>query len=166
MKETVKYKGNIVIEPELITNKHINQSEWKRTSMVILGSDISDYYAWFIKKRYSLSLAKPIRQAHITFINDKLSDFNVSDPDYHLNLLKEKYEGLEVEIELNLNARTNAVHWWLNVTDESRVFLHDIRKEVGLDKPYSGLHMTIGRVNDKDLDHSEYILRSILKLGQ
>src|SRR5690606_28171499 len=109
----VKYKGQILIEPPLITNKHITQSEWKRTSMVILGSDISEYYAWFIKKRYSLNLSKPIRQAHITFINDKLSDFNVDDPDYHLSLLKDKYEGLEIDIELDLNVKTNAVHWWL-----------------------------------------------------
>lgn len=166
MKNKVIYKGKIQFDTPLITNKQIEQSEWKRTSMVMLGSDISEYYAWFIKKRYSLILTKPIRQAHITFISDKLSDFNVDDPDYHLSLLKDKYDGLELDIELDLNVKTNGLHWWLNVTEESREFLHKIRKEVGLERPYSGLHMTIGRADTQNLEHSQYILKSILKTGQ
>lgn len=164
--ETMTLKGHIVISPPNITNKHIEQSDWKRTAMVMLGGDISEYFAWFIKKRYSLKLTKPLREPHITFINDKLSDFSIPDVDLGMNLLKDKYDGLETEITINLDPRTNVKHWWLNVTEESREFLHDIRKEVGLERPFSGLHLTIGRVNDCDLEHSDYIRRSIILLGQ
>jgi len=38
--------------------------------------DISEYYMWFIKKRYNLELTRPLRGAHVSFINDSIRDIN------------------------------------------------------------------------------------------
>lgn len=163
----VTYKGIIEFDLENVTNKHIKQSEWKRTAMVILEGEIYQYYQWFLKKRYNLILNKPLRESHISFINDRFTDVKgetLEDKEKLWNEVKNKYNGKSMDIILDLNVRTNAEHWWLNVTEQSRTNLQVIRNELGLNKPYFGLHMTIGYSNDKNLYHSEYI-HNLLKKG-
>ena len=65
--------GKIIFDPGDKTRKHTNQSSWKRIAMIQLYCDIHLYYAWFIYKRYSLLLNKPIRGTHITIISDKIT---------------------------------------------------------------------------------------------
>jgi len=101
--------------------------------MVFFEGDVAEYYAWFIKKRYNLILNKPLRGAHISFIND-------STP------------------------KTNDEHWWLNIPHEEREQLQSIREELGLGRPYFGMHMSIGYVNEKNLPHSKYI-HDLIKKG-
>jgi hypothetical protein len=51
---------------------------------------------------------------------------------------------------------TNGKHWWLNVTSSDA---ENIREFLGLSRiPYFGLHLTIGHANEKNIQHSEYIL--------
>ena len=88
--------------------------------------------------------------------------------------LKKKWNGKVIEVELDLNPKTDDVSWWLTVTQESRGELHDIRKEIGLGRPYWGLHMTIGtagisydesvsfgteKIARDNMAHSKYIHR-------
>jgi hypothetical protein len=44
--------------------------------------------------------------------------------------------------------------------------LLDIRSELGLGKPYYGMHMTIGYCNSKNEEHSRYIHGLITKYGE
>ena len=44
--------------------------------MVFIDGDVSEYYAWFVKKRYNLTLNKPLRGAHVSFINDSMRDLS------------------------------------------------------------------------------------------
>lgn len=155
-------EGHLTFNVEDITNKHILQSEWKRVGMVLLNFDICEYYAWFIRRRYNLTLYTPLRGGHVSFINDSIRDINGGRDsiEYRQELwesLSKKYEGAKVKIVLNPDVRTNGTHWWLNIPEEDRVELHNIRAEIGLNRPNFGLHMSIGRPNDKNIEYSHYL---------
>ncbi len=154
MDNCIKLSGTILFDPDNVTNKQERQSEWKKVAMVLLepnlGRDekgITEYYAWFIKKRFNMPLHKPLRDAHVTFINDKESETNGKWEE-----VKKKWNGKKVEVVLNVDPflgiknRMGDYHtWWLTVPYENREELHSIRRELGLrDRPYFGLHMTIG----------------------
>lgn len=159
----IKVTGKIWFDPINRTKKHNIQSEWKRTAMVIFDCDMTEYYAWFIKKRYNLELNRPLRGAHISFINDSVRDMGVCADKW--DEVKEKYNGTEVTLTLDVDVRTDSKHWWLIVEHESRKPLLDIRSQLGLDKPYFGMHLTIGYANSKNEEHSKYVHGLITKFG-
>jgi hypothetical protein len=163
MEKTFKIKGKILFEPEDVTNKHVNQSSWKKIAMVLFEGDVCEYYAWFLNKRYNIQLNKPLRGPHISFINDShrdLGDFGLKQWD----IVKDKWDGKELDVILTTEPRCNESHWWLNIPEESRVQLHEIRAELGLGRPFFGLHMSLGTIHPKFLEHSNYI-HSLIKNG-
>lgn len=137
--------------------------------MIFISGDVSEYYAWYIKKRYNLVLNKPLRGAHISFINDSLSDMTLKgtrtleEVDALWEQVKQKWDGKEIPVCLDLAPRTDDRTWWLNVTQEHRETIHGIRAELGLGKPYFGLHMSLGYANEKNIEHSKYIHRLVKK---
>jgi len=173
---TIKLIGRIHFDPPNKTNKHINQSSWKRVAMVMLEGDICEYYSWFINKRYNLPLNRLLRKAHITFINDSYKDlsnnFEKSEEEINelWNTVKDKWEGKEIEVILDVDVRTNSAeensrgHWWLNVPNENRDELHKIRQELGLGRPYFGIHLSVGYANSKNMEHSKYI-HNLIRCG-
>lgn len=154
--------GKVVFDPENKTKKHISQGEWKRIAMVFIDGEVTDYYSWFIQKRFNLTLNKPLRNAHISFINDSNHDMmkngrTLQQVNADWERTKHKWHGKEIPIMLNLNVRTDGRSWWLNVDPEYRDLLHGIRNEVGLGRPFFGLHMSLGYANERWIAHSEYI---------
>ena len=165
----VTLSGLIEFEPINKTKKHKSQASWKRIAMVIMEGDITEYYAWFLKRRFNIEILKPLRGAHISFINDSIRDINGGEGDVEYrdmlwNQLKAKWDGQHVPVTLDLNPRSDGIIWWLNIPEEYRTQLHDIRNEIGLGRPYYGLHMTIGNSHPKYKEHSEYIIH-LLKNG-
>lgn len=159
LENIILVQGKIHFDPQDITNKHLNQASWKRMALVLLDAgDICDYYAWFLYRRYHIKLNKPLRGPHISFINDSerdLGEYGLSQWD----IVKNKYDNTSIEIKLNVDPRANGEHWWLNVPNEYRTELHNIRTELGLGRPYFGCHMSLGYVHPLYLEHSTYILR-------
>lgn len=161
----IKLKGRIKFDPKDVTTKHHSQANWKRVAMVMFTGDVTEYYSWFIERRYNLVLNRPLRGGHITFINDRKSEINDE-----WDNVKKKWDGKEVEVTINLDPRTNSGddgskhHWWLKVPEEDRDELLGIRNELGLGKPNFGFHMTIGYANDKNKGHSMY-LHKLIKMG-
>ena len=140
MKEnTITVKGRIVFNPDNKTKKHASQGNWKKVAMIFLYGDLCKYYAWFINKRYNLPLAAPLRNAHISFINDRGSDTNGKWEE-----VKKKWNGKKIEVTLSVDPRTDATHWWMIVPEEDRAELQEIRSELGLSDPYFDYHMSIG----------------------
>jgi hypothetical protein len=142
METTIKIKGKVLFDPPDKTNKHRNQAVWKKIAYLDIKGDVCEYYSWFIKKRFNLPLARPLRGAHITFINDSLRD--MGNKAKYWDGLKGRWSGVEIEVELYLEPKTNDISWWLTVVEESRKPLHNIRAEIGLGRPHWGLHMTLG----------------------
>lgn len=171
MNHEITVYGKIIFEPEDKTRKHTAQSSWKRMAMLHIDhGDLADYYAWFVLKRYNLPLNKPLRGSHISFINDSLRDFsvnntrNIEEIDTIWEAVKLKWDKKKVAVILDISPKTDDKHWWLRVTDEGRKTLQDIRTELGLGKPFWGMHMTIGHANEKFEYHSEYI-HGLIKKG-
>jgi hypothetical protein len=169
MNNRITLTGKINFEPEDKTKKHLNQASWKKIAMVLIDGDVTDYYAWFIKKRYNLPLNKPLRGAHVSFINDSMRDLTqngkISEADA-LNTweeVKKKWNGKKIDIVLDLEPKTDDRTWWLNIPHDERDGLQAIRSELGLGKPFFGMHMSIGYANEKNIEHSVYIHESIKK---
>lgn len=162
--------GKIMFEPENKTKKHNLQASWKHIAMVFIDGDITEYYAWFVKKRYNVILNPPLRGGHISFINDSFKDMSLNGKRsiYEVqsiwNQVKNKWDKKEIPILLDLNTKTDGKHWWLNVHYEYRDRLQGIRNELGLGNPYYGFHLSIGYANEKNIAHSRYI-HSLIKNG-
>ncbi len=154
--DTITLIGKIIFDPEDKTSKHVNQSSWKRVAMVEIGGDICAYYNHYIHKRYGFSLHRPLRGAHVSFVNDRASEMNNKWCE-----VKKKWNGREVEITINLTPVTSLVsvnkdfNFWFEIPEENRSELHGIRSELGLGRPFFGLHLTIGRVVDYTEDKFE-----------
>ena len=176
VKKSFKIKGTIVFDPPNITSKHERQDSWKKVAMVEFEGDIKKYYRWFIKKRFHLFLGESIRKAHVTFINDHKKDIKM----HKWDMVKKRWDGKKIEIELSTDVDTDGTNWWLIVPHESREDLHNIRAELGLGRPYFGLHMTFGVARDakddsdnfennairalrRNEEHSKYVRRLIKK---
>ena len=143
-------KGILHFEPGLKTRKQIRQAEWKRTAVIEISGDIHLYYAWYLNKRFNLQLNRPIRGAHITIVADRVDNREL------YNKVAEKYNGKEISFFYKPEEIfSNDKHWWLRVVSPEAL---EIRKEAGLsEKPYWGLHITLGYVNEKNLEHGKYI---------
>jgi len=144
--------GYIQFDPKDVTKKHQKQSTWKRTAMVRFPNcELDGLWRWYMKKRFGVIMQHPLRNAHVTFINDKYS--NISK----WNKVAQAYNGRAVKIEIPNDLRSNGEHWWLKI-EKFPNMLTDIREELGLRAmPYFHPHFTIGLVNWKNLNHSTYI---------
>lgn len=145
-----KTKGILNFNPENVTKKHINQSSWKRTAMIMTNCDIERYYAWFLEKRFNLKLNRTLRGSHISFINDRI------DRDIFEQAAK-IFNGREIDFYYDIEPRGTSTHWWL------RVYCPDalvIRESMGLSKePHFSLHLTLGYIDPKYREHNDYIIR-------
>lgn len=161
----LKLTGKIVFDPVDVTRKHKKQASWKRMALIMFEGEICEYYAWLINKRYNLELNRPLRGAHISFINDSLRDIakglNTSEAGAKKAWIeaKEKWDGKSIDVYLNPDVRSDGEHWWLNVPEEKRQEIHEIRKDIGLGRPFYGLHMSIGYANERNIEHSKYVSR-------
>lgn len=147
----IKVKGKLKFNIEDKTKKHERQN-WKKVAMVMLKCDIDDYYSWFLSKRYNLNFVRNLRPPHVTIISDKISEELYQEA---AKIFNDK----EITIYYEIEPRTNAKHWWLRVYSPEA---ESIRDSLGLSKePYFGFHLTIGYMNEKNIDHSKYILETI-----
>lgn len=147
----IECKGKLVFQPENKTKKHERQN-WKKVAMIMLNCDLDKYYAWFLSQRFKLDFMKNLRGSHVTIISDKVSKEK-------FDKIAAKYDGKEITFFYEIEPRTNTKHWWLRVhSPESE----DIREEMGLNRePYLGFHLTVGYMNEQNINYSEYIFRTI-----
>lgn len=102
--------------------------------------DVSEYYAWFLRKRTGIVLQEPAWGAHVSVVRGEIP------PNQDV---WNKHQGKVIDVTLEVDVRTNGGHWWLRATCEE---LKDIREELGLyrhGKPFEdgghmGLHLTLG----------------------
>lgn len=167
----LKIKGKILFDPIDVTKKHNEQSLWKKVAIITFeGTHQTDgicaYYSWFIERRYDIKLNLPLRGAHVTLVNDRSSNIE------NWEEVKSIYNGKEIEISIDLDARTDSSepnskgHWWLRVLNENNPELMEIRKLLGLNEPFYSFHMSIGYANNRNIEQSKYIHTLIKKYGK
>jgi hypothetical protein len=148
----IKLKGKLNFYPENVSKKHLLQSEWKKVAVISLDCDVEEYYAWFLAKRFGIKFNKNLRGAHITIISDKVN-FDKYDE------IAKIYQDTYIDFYHELEPRTNTKHWWLRVHSPQA---EDIRELMGLSRtPYFGFHLTIGYINEFNLEHSKYIFETV-----
>jgi len=146
----VKIKGILDFNLQDVTRKHKSQSSWKRTAVIMTGCDLSEYYAWFLKKRFNLELNRNLRGTHISIINDRIESSIFEQGSGIFN-------GREIDFYYELEPRSSGKHWWLRVHCPDA---ESIRESLGLSRdPYFGFHLTLGHANERNIEHSQYILR-------
>ena len=165
---SITYWGEILFDPQNRTNKHEEQKSWKRTAMVMLdgGQELTNYYAWFIKRQYGFPLNQTLRGAHISFLNDHIRDIagdSREESDALWKEVKKKYNKKRISVNVSLDVRTDGAYWWLPVVEEDRVELQEIRSELGLGRPYFGMHMNVGSPNEHNRVSSDYFHKLLSK---
>lgn len=149
-----KVTGKYVFDVPNVTKKHAEQGTWKKFAMIHLDCDMDDYYRWFLEKRYNVKLNLPLRGPHVTIINDR--EANMLPGSWEKAV--EKYQGKEIEIFLCNDLRTDGSHWWLRAGGDG---LWEPRMDLGLGHPFWSFHLSIGYANEKNIEHSKYILETI-----
>jgi hypothetical protein len=142
-------KGKISFDPINKTKKHNSQSSWKKTAIVEFNDDTYSYYQWFLKKRFNLTINKPLRGTHFTIINDIVND------DVY-NRARELFDQKEITVKFDPTSigSNEKGHWWIKAYSEDA---SEIRKSMGLGDPYFEFHITIGLATHLQLEHSRYI---------
>lgn len=140
------------------TKKHIKQSSWKYTACISINHDFYEYYQWFIQAKFGLVLNKPIREAHLTVINDKL-DPHIWDK---LEELKNTFNNKQVVFSYDPSLlRTDGTYWWIKADAAVIPF---IRKKFDLNPvPYFAPHITIGVTNQKYQIETDSIIEYLKK---
>jgi hypothetical protein len=156
MKDWIEIEGTLVFDVDNLTTKHKSQSSWKRHVIAFIKDDLSDYYSWFLKRRYNIDLIKPIRGPHFTVVNDRSMDIS------NWPLIKHKYNNKKIKIYYNVDMRSNTKHWWLKAYSNDAAM---IRKELGLGDPYFNPHITIGLVNERNQMASNYAISCEKRYG-
>ena len=150
-----KVRGIIEFSPEDKTNKHKNQSSWKRVAMIRTDCEMDRYYSWFLKKRFNLELNTNLRGTHVTFINDRM-DVRVFEQFVQI------FDGKEIDFYVETEPCSSGEHWWLRVHCPEA---ESIREIMGLSRdPYFGLHLTLGRADQRYPEGVEENNNSIMKI--
>lgn len=151
-------KTKIVFDPVEITKKHKDQASWKNVVICETDCNMHEYYSWLLRKRFNLSLNKPLRKPHITIVNDIIKS---GDKEAYKQM-KQLLNGTELTFKYDpREIRTNGKHWWIRASCDD---VANIRTVLGLKpKPTFGLHLTIGLANEKNIDHSHYILNEVIQ---
>jgi hypothetical protein len=124
----LKAKGTIKVESR------------KSRIVVETGSDILDYYGWFLSREYWIKLQKPLHDAHITVCFHR----------YHKDVdwkKAEYYDGEEIEFEydpylIRGGYTKGFIMFYLKVYSEQ---IDKMKKELNIvdGDSYHGLHLTV-----------------------
>lgn len=148
--------GRLIIDPPDVTRKHKSQSSWKKVAIIQFpGDDTDKMWRWFLTARYGLELNQPLRQCHITIINDKFND------NQKWQEFKNKFNHSKIQIEPTKELRSNGEHWWLKVNSTPEI--EAIRAYLRLGEPFFRYHLTIGLANSRNIEHSKYIQRQLIR---
>jgi len=152
----IKARGKLNFFLENRTRKHESQSAWKVHAIIETACDLERYYAWFLETRFNLKLNKTLRGTHISFIADRYDTSKWKE-------VADVFHDKEIDFYYEIEPRSNGEHWWLRVHCPEA---ESIREAIGLPKdPFFGMHMTLGFANEKNIDHSNYILRQCINFG-
>lgn len=153
----IELKGKIIFDVLDVTKKHLKQSEWKKVVIAKIEGDIVKYYNWFLQKRFGLVLNKPLRGAHITIVNDRMTE-----EQYDLGRIYDNKELTFLYDPNDIRGNDNG-HWWINVKCDEVAIIRETMKLEPI--PYFRLHLTLGKANELNIEHSKYILRQCIKFN-
>jgi hypothetical protein len=159
-------KGKLQFDPVNISRKHEQQAAWKKVAMVRFGDsdETAKYYKWLLEQRFGLRipdvepfiwkgrLNDPVRGTHVTAINEIVDDeiYEKARMAFHGKEVRVQYDPTLIRC----NRKGERMWWHIKAYSED---LDSIRAWMGLGRPYHSFHITVGLVNPKFIDHSEWV---------
>lgn len=151
MLKLIKSYGTITFDPEPI--KDPTGKMFKPWWMIIkVECDITQFYSWWLEKRYGIKLQRPAWGAHISVIRNEMSEV--------WDVFKNKLDGGLLNFEYDPIPKSNGQHWWLKVFSDD---IYKIRNDMGYGEMEFSPHLTIGTPTPKTLEQSYYIWRLHMK---
>lgn len=146
----ITLKGKLIFDQEPLTEKHIEQSSWKKHVNILFYGELDLFYSNFINKNYFLNLIRPQRGPHASIISDEYRDEKTWER------VKKKWNGKKVVFNYDPDVRGNHEYWWMFGECETA---DKIRKELGLKDPFYKYHITIGAVKEKEKEMNASVLK-------
>lgn len=137
MNQATQCNGKFIFSP---ARPGLKKSHRSFDSAVILKVDngITEYYSWWLNKKYGLVLAKPAWGTHITVVSDK---DRVKDLDAFA-ALKQSFNGKILAVPHHVEIKKQWQFWVLDVKPTAEMI--QIRQSLGLKENFP-FHITIGR---------------------
>ena len=133
----VKCSGKIIFRPN---RPGLKKSHRSFDNGVILKVDngITEYYSWWLNRKFGISISKPAWGTHITIVNDRdrVKDFAAFE------VAKKKFNNKIASVGYDVRLKKQWQFWVIEVLPSPE--LVEIRKSLGLREDYP-FHITIGR---------------------
>ena len=142
--------GKLIFDPML--NGKPCEPYW---AIIQLECDISEYYAWFLQRRYGISVIKPLWGPHVSVIRGEICDKLIWDK------FKSEFNNKDIQFEYENGFKTNGQHWWLRVVCDE---MKQMRENMGYQSNGIGLHLTIGKPKPLHIQQTQYI-HTLFKKG-
>ena len=146
--QTLKHIGKIIFDPQPISgSKDMFKPFWVITT---LEDDLRYYYAWFLKRRYRITVQRPAWGAHISVVRGE--ETTIENWEYFKNI----YNNKEIEFNHELVPKTNGNHWWLKIDCSE---LYELRTNMGYSKDAKwSFHLTLGMSVPQHQERTKYIM--------
>lgn len=136
-KPEAKCNGKFIFSPQRPGLKKTHRS-FDNGIILKVDNGITEYYAWWLRRRYGIEVAKPAWGTHITVVSDKDRVKDVKK----FNELKQKLNGRIISIPHDVVLKKQWQFWVLEVKPTEDML--EIRRELGLKENFP-FHITIGR---------------------
>jgi len=146
----LKHPGKIIFDPQPI--KDSTNSMFKPFWIIVtIDDDLREYYSWFLKRRYRITVQRPAWGAHISVVRGEIT--TQENWEYWKNI----YNNKNIEFEHELIPKTNGGHWWLKINCEE---LFELRTNMEYKKdPHWSFHLTLGMSVPQHQERTLYIMR-------
>lgn len=150
MIQLLKHTGKLIFDPQPLNDP--SNSMFKPFWVIVtLDDDLREYYAWFLKKRYRITVQRPAWGAHISVVRGE--ETTIQNWEYWKNI----YNNKELEFEHGLIIKTNGGHWWLNINCPE---LFKLRTDMRYPKDTKfSFHLTLGMSIPQHMERTAYIMR-------
>ncbi len=136
-KQIANCNGKFIFSPQRPGLKKIHRS-FDNGIILKVDNGITDYYSWWLNRRYGITLSRPAWGTHVTVVNDRDRVKNTKA----FEDLKKRFNGKIVRLGHHVALKKQWQFWVLDVSPSPELI--EIRRDLGLKEDYP-FHITIGR---------------------
>lgn len=137
MTQEARCNGKFIFSPDRPGLKKAHRA-FDNAVILKVDNGITEYYSWWLNRKYGMVLSKPAWGTHITVVSDKdrVKDLN------SFNLLKNRFNGKIVQVPHLVVVKKQWQFWVVDVKPTNEMI--EVRKSLGLKENFP-FHITIGR---------------------
>lgn len=132
-----KCNGKFIFSPSRPGLKKLHRS-FDNGIILKVDNGISEYYSWWLHRKYGIEVSKPAWGTHITVVSDKDRVKDVGA----FERLKKVFNGKILPVAHDVYLKKQWQFWVLDVIPTKEMI--EVRRELGLKENFP-FHITIGR---------------------